>query len=215
MNDQAESGKQAASPDSEIFYSFLKVANMKHTGQILAALLALLPLGYASNGHAEEGWISRIFSLERDKEVKPVSLKAYADECSSCHYAYPPGLLPEASWRKLLAPAALAKHFGENIEMKEGLRTELLNYAVTNAADKASAKRSHKIMASLTSGEAPERITEIAYIRRKHQEIPEKMIKGNPQVVALSQCDTCHTQAKTGNLDDDTVLIPGHGNWRW
>jgi hypothetical protein len=188
---------------------------MTPSGRIFVVLLAFLPLSHLSSVQAEEGWFSRAFSLERNKEVNPVSLKAYADECSSCHYAYPPGLLPEASWRKLLAPEALARHFGENIEMKESLRAELLSYAIQNSADKASAKRSQKIMASLTSGSAPERITEIAYIRRKHQEIPEKMIKGNPKVLALSQCDTCHTQAKTGNLDDDTVLIPGHGNWRW
>lgn len=68
---------------------------------------------------------------------------------------------------------------------------------------------------SLADGAAPERITEITYIHRKHLEIPEKMIKGNPKVLALSQCDTCHTQAKTGNLDDDTVLIPGHGRYCW
>jgi Dihaem cytochrome c len=215
LNQAAWHGDPFAQPTDHLQHSPMKAATMKHSGRILVVLLAFLPLSYASSVQAEEGWISRIFSLQRDKEVKAVSLKAYGDECSSCHYAYPPGLLPEASWRKLLAPEALAKHFGENIEMKESLRAELLNYAVQNAADKATAKRSQKIMASLTNGAAPERITEITYIRRKHQEIPEKMIKGNPKVLALSQCDTCHTEAKTGNLDDDTVLIPGYGTWRW
>lgn len=193
----------------------MKAAIMKKNGRLLLALLALSPLFHTTNSMADEGWISRMFSLERDKEVKPVSLKAYQEECSSCHYAYPPGLMPEASWKKLLAADALAKHFGENIEMKESLRVELLDYAVKNSADKATAKRSQKIMASIAPGAAPERITEIAYIRRKHQEIPEKLIKGNPKVVALSQCDTCHTQAKSGNLDDDSVIIPDHGRWRW
>ena len=189
---------------------------MKSNRRILIiSLLSLVPLCYSMSSLADEDRISRLFSLERDKEVKAVSLKAYNDECSSCHYAYPPGLLPAASWQKLLAPAALSKHFGENIEMKESLRVELLNYAIKNSADKASAKRSQKIMSSLSQDLAPERITEVPYIRRKHQDIPENMIKGNPKVVALSQCDTCHTQAKTGNLDDDSVSIPGHGKWRW
>lgn len=188
---------------------------MKNTGRILLTLLALAPLAYAPPGQAGEGWLSRAFSFDRDKEVKAVTSKAYADECSSCHYAYPPALLPEASWRKLLAPEALAKHFGENVEMKESVRAELLDYAVKNSADSATAKRARKIIASIGSGPAPERITEITYIRRKHQDIPERLIKGNPKVVALSQCDTCHTDAKSGNLDDDTVVIPGHGRWRW
>ena len=188
---------------------------MKHIGKILLTALTLSPMLLPAPSVAGDGWFSRALSLKRDKEVKAVTLKAWDDECKACHYAYPPGLLPEASWKKLLAPEALEKHFGENIEMKEALRTELLAYAVQDAADHASAKRSHKIMASIDSGAAPERITEVAYIRRKHQEIPDHLIKGNPKVGALSQCDTCHTQAKIGNLDDDSVLIPGHGRWRW
>jgi hypothetical protein len=187
---------------------------MKRFGRILLIAGGLSPLLHLSPAFAADGWLSRAFSLERDKEVKAVSLKAWNDECSSCHFAYPPGLLPEASWKKLLATDALGKHFGENIEMKEALRAELLDYAIKDAADHASAKRSQKIMASIGQG-APERITEVTYIRRKHQEIPERLIKGNPKVGALSQCDTCHTQAKNGNLDDDSVLIPGHGRWRW
>ena len=188
---------------------------MKTSRNILSAMLMATPLLFPTPSMADSDWFSRAFSLERDKEVKAVTLKAYDEECSSCHYAYPPGLLPEASWKKLLETDALSKHFGENIEMKEELRRQILDYAVQNSADKASAKRSKKIMASLSKDSAPLRITEIPYIRRKHQEIPENMIKGNPKVVTLAQCDTCHTQAKTGNLDDDTVLIPGHGRWRW
>lgn len=183
--------------------------------RILFSLLAMLPVAYPAYASSDDGWLSRAFSFERNKEVRAVNSKAYQDECSSCHYAYPPGLLPEASWRKLLAPEALSKHFGENIEMKESVRTELLDYAVKNAAEHDSAKRSQKILSSIGKTPAPERITEVAYIRRKHQEIPEKLVKGNPKVMALSQCDACHTAAKTGNLDDDTVLIPGHGRWRW
>jgi cytochrome c553 len=154
-------------------------------------------------------------SLERSKEARPVSLPRYADECGSCHYAYPPGLLPEASWRKLLAPQALPDHFGENIEMKEAERAELLDYAARNAADHSLTKRSRKIVASLGEQPAPLRISEIAYIRRKHQKIPEAQIKGNPKVKSLAMCDACHTQASAGDLDDHTVVIPGYGRWRW
>ena len=97
---------------------------------MFATLFATTTLLAANQSVAADGWFSRMFSFERDKEVKAVSLKSYQDECSSCHYAYPPGLLPESSWSKLLAKPALAKHFGENIEMKETLRVELLAYAV-------------------------------------------------------------------------------------
>jgi cytochrome c553 len=174
---------------------------------------AALTLAVLAPAAAADSFWSWAISLERHKEVAPVTLKAWADECSSCHYAYPPGLLPAASWQKLLTPAALEKHFGENIEMKDELRLKLLDYANANAAEHSMAKRSRKMMASL-NGAAPERITEAPYIKRKHQDIPKKLVQDNPQVKALSQCDTCHTEAKTGNLDDDTVTIPGHGRWR-
>lgn len=179
---------------------------------VIAASALALPLTPA---RAEDGFLARTFSIERNKEVRPVTHKGYAEECSSCHYAYPPGLLPEASWRKLLAAPALSDHFGENIEMKEALRAELLAYAVANAADHSDAKRSRKMMSSIGDGPAPLRITEVPYIQRKHQEIPEKLVKGNPKVNSLAQCDTCHVDAKNGNLDDDTVVIPGHGRWHW
>lgn len=162
----------------------------------------------------ESGW-RWAFTLDRTKEVRPVTLDAWNDECSSCHYAYPPGLLPGASWTRLLDASALEDHFGENIEMKEALRRELLDYARAGAADQSFTKRSRKIVASIGTAEPPLRISEVPYIRRKHQEIPEAQVKGNPKVNSIAQCDACHTQAKTGNLDDDTVVIPGQGRWRW
>lgn len=188
----------------------MKYSSTSRIGLLALALASALP-AYADGHNSTWSWLT---SFDRHKEVPAVTNKAWLDECSSCHYAYPPGLLPEGSWKKLLAPPALEKHFGENIEMKDELRLRLLDYATKNSADQGVAKRSRKIMDSL-SGDTPERITETPYIKRKHQEIPRKLIQDNPQVKALSQCDTCHTEAKSGNLDDDSVVIPGHGRWRW
>ena len=181
--------------------------------QLVITLAAFVVLsGPAFGGQSFWKWA---VSLERNKEVSAVSLPRYAEECSSCHYAYPPGLLPEASWRSLLAVPALPDHFGENIEMKEAVRTELLDYSARNAADHSFSKRSRSIIASLGSGPAPLRITEVPYIRRKHRTIPQDQIRNNPKVKSLALCDTCHTQADTGNLDDESVVIPGYGRWRW
>ena len=181
----------------------------------IPAVMIVLAAALAAPACADESIWKWLISIERSKEVRAVSLPRYAEECGSCHYAYPPGLLPEASWRKLLAPKALPDHFGENIEMKETARTELLDYAARNAADHSLAKRSRKIVASLGDSPAPLRITEITYIRRKHQRIPEAQIKGNPKVNSLAMCDSCHTQAGVGDLDDHAVVIPGYGRWRW
>jgi hypothetical protein len=182
--------------------------------RIRLALIALAA-AIASPSVADESTWQWLVSLERRKEVRPVNLPLYAEECGSCHYAYPPGLLPEASWRKLLAPQALPDHFGDNIEMKEAARAALLDYAARNAADHSLSKRSRQIVASLGDSAAPLRVTEITYIRRKHQRIPEEQIKRNPKVKSLAMCDTCHTRASAGDFDDNTVVIPGYGRARW
>lgn len=181
---------------------------------LVTRLVAALLIGIAgASAYASEDEESRGF-FSRSKELAPVSNDAYMEECSSCHFAYPPALLPSGSWQKLLAPKALADHFGENIEMKEPLRQELLDYVQRNAAEKSSAKRARKIMASL-DGATPLKISEIPYIRRKHLEIPDEQLKKNPKVGSIALCDACHTKAKDGSFDDDSVVIPGFGRWRW
>lgn len=181
----------------------------------VVSAMIVLAAAFALPASAQETFRKWAMSFERHKEVQPVTLPRYAKECSDCHYAYPPGLLPGASWRRLLAADALADHFGDNIEMKEATRTELLDYAVRNAADRSYAKRSRKIVASIGDAPAPLRITDVSYIRRKHRNIPENQVKGNPKVKSLAMCDACHAGAAEGDLDDDKVAIPGYGRWRW
>ncbi len=183
----------------------------------LLLISATLALGLSSiTSHAnDDGFFSSFFSLERTNGVEAVSDKDYIEECGSCHFPYQPGLLPEGSWRKLIDAAALEDHFGDNAELDEDVRTHILDVLVKASADKSRYKRSKKIMASLRNGKAPMRIIETPYIKDKHHEIPAKLIKDNPKVKSLSYCDKCHQKADQGNFDDDTVVIPGHGNWTW
>jgi len=152
------------------------------------------------------------FGIPRFKGVKPVFNSNYESSCAECHFGYFPGLLPARSWKKLMQPEALADHFGEDAELDESDRHEILNFLVNNAADRSHYKRSVKIARSLRDGATPLRITEVPYIKKKHSEIPIKMIKGNKKVRSLSNCARCHTEAKEkGVFDDDTVFIPGYG----
>lgn len=162
---------------------------------------------------AEESMTGWLFNVYRMKEVKAVDNKTYQEECSACHLAYPPGLLPAKSWQKLLDEKALTDHFGEDASLDEETLSEIRTYALENAADKSYYKRSRKIAVATENGEAPLRITEVRYIKRKHHEIPAKMIKGNKDVKSLSYCDACHTQAKKGIFDSDTVRIPNYPDW--
>jgi len=162
---------------------------------------------------AEESLLEAMFTPLRQKEVNPVSNKLYKNECGSCHFAYQPGLLPSQSWEKLLNEKALADHFGENAELEKDDLAEIYDFVMANAADKSYYKRARKIAKATEGGEAPLRITEVRYIKRKHHEIPDNMIKGNKDVKSLSYCDACHTQADKGVFDEDTVQIPNFPDW--
>ena len=184
----------------------------KITAPLFLSMLFLLATPVA---HADEGFFDWLFTFEGRNEIKPVTDELYNEECGDCHLAYQPGLLPEQSWRKLLSPAALEDHFGENAEEDDETLAQLLDFAVKNSADKSRYKRSKKIMASLRENRAPLRITEVPYIRRKHHEISDDLISKNEKVKSLSYCDACHQQAEQGVYDDDTVNIPGYGDWTW
>ncbi len=175
-----------------------------------AALLAgvlTINCGYAN---AEEDFTQWLLNFNRTKEVKPVTNKTYKEECGSCHFAYQPGLLTSQSWEKLLTAQALHNHFGEVADLDKDTLQAIRDYALENAADKSYYKRSKKITVSTEGMEAPLRITDVRYIKRKHHSIPENMIKGNKDVKSLSYCNACHTQAENGNYDNDTVSIPNY-----
>lgn len=177
---------------------------------VATALAALMLTSVAA---VAEDLTEAILTPFRQKEIVPVDNKQYKDECGSCHFAYQPGLLPSKSWEKLLTAEALKKHFGENAELEPDTLKVIHDYAIANAADKSYHKRSRKIAIATENIEAPLRITEVLYIKRKHHEIPEKMIKGNKDVKSLSYCDACHTQANKGVFDSDTVKIPNYPDW--
>jgi hypothetical protein len=148
-------------------------------------------------------------SRSRGPDVAPVTDALYAQECGSCHMAYPPGLLPARSWQRLMD--SLADHFGDNAELPQQDAAAISRYLAGNAADRSNYPRSMRIAASLSPAEAPLRITEIPYLAHEHNEIPPRLIVGNPKVISLSQCQACHTQAEAGSFREREIYIPGYG----
>jgi len=181
--------------------------------KLLSIMALTIPLAFCSGYVAAESLLNAIFTPLRQKEIVPVDNKQYQDECGSCHFAYQPGLLPAKSWEKLLTPEALSNHFGVNAELEKDVLNLIHDYAIAKAADKSYHKRSRKIAQSTAQVEAPLRITEVYYIKRKHQKIPENMITQNIDVKSLSYCDACHTQAAQGVFEADTVNIPNYPDW--
>jgi|UPI0003653C4F hypothetical protein len=145
--------------------------------------------------------------------VVPVNNATYSRECAACHFAYLPGLLPAASWKQLMA--SLDDHYGEDASLDDPQTiAEISRFLARFSADNSDARRSRQIMASLKdSKRAPTSISEIPYIRHKHREIPQRMIKGNKQVRSLSNCIACHDKADRGVFTEHGLKIPGYGYW--
>lgn len=163
-------------------------------------------------------WASALFAgdwteiFERKNGIEPVTNTAYNKACGDCHFAYQPGWLPARSWEKMMEPKELENHFGDNAEMEEDERLEMLKFLVENSAETSRYKRSKKILASIKEGESPLRISETRYLARKHEKIPQKLIK-QEKVKSLAHCNRCHEGADKGNFDDDDVIIPNYGRW--
>ncbi len=179
--------------------------------KIVALLAASLLLGTGS-ATAEEtfgGWLT---TFSHTSGVAPVTNRQYKEECGSCHFAYQPGLLPSKSWEKLLTAQALHDHFGEVADLDKSTLDAIRDYVLANAAEKSYYKVARKITVA-TENEAPLRITETRYIKRKHHSIPEKMVKDNKDVKSLSYCNACHTKAEQGIFKEDTVRIPNYPDY--
>lgn len=186
--------------------------------KIITTLLTLLALSVTAINVQAKSWddyLDWLVQYKRMKEVAPVSDKVYKDECGACHFPFQPGLLPAASWEKLMQADALANHFKENAELDEDTRKHILKLLTDNSADKSYYKRSRKIMWSLDEGMAPLRITEVPYIKDKHEEVAEDIDIKKSKVKSFANCDKCHQEAAKGVFDDDTVMIPDHGYWTW
>lgn len=126
-------------------------------------------------------------------------------ECDSCHLAYPPGLLPERSWRKMMSE--LDRHFGESATVEPAVNAKITAFLVANAADRAGGGRPSKIARSISPKETPLRITETTYFRRKHDELDPAVFR-REKVGGPANCGACHPGAEEGDFDDDRVKIP-------
>lgn len=168
-------------------------------------------LGFVAGlGMISSSALAHDYEHHRGPDVPPVKNVQYQDECGSCHFAYQPGLLPAKSWQKLMG--SLDNHFGENAELDAATRQQLVAYLKANSAEHSGTRRSARILRS--AGKAsPMRITDVRYIKRQHDEIPERLVHLNPDVRSLSNCAACHTRAESGSFAERDIIIPGIGRW--
>ncbi len=161
---------------------------MKFLTSLLLALLAALSLGAHAQG--------KYNGEDRGRPVQPAQVNAkWQQECAGCHMAFAPGLLPAASWRKLMS--GLDKHFGADASLPPQEVTEISDFLVKNASNRWSANT------------APIRITESQWFKAKHngEEIAPAVWK-HALIKSPSNCMACHKSADKGNFDEHNIKIP-------
>ena len=149
----------------------------------LLALLALLELAGAAL--ADSG----------DRAARVPLLPKYQQECAACHIAYPPGMLPAASWQRTMTN--LQRHYGTDASLDPATAQELTTWLAANAG---TYKR--------VSGQPPEdRISRSAWFIRKHDEVAAATWK-LPAVKSAANCSACHTQSDQGDFNERNIRIP-------
>ena len=152
---------------------------MRSTLVFVAALLAL-PLARAEHG---------------ERAAAQPLLPKYRQECSACHVAYPPGMLPAAAWQRLLG--GLPHHFGTDASLDPATVKELSGWLTAHAA---SGRRAD-------TAPPGDRITRTEWFIHEHRELAASVWL-RPAVKSPSNCAACHTRAEQGVFDENDVRIP-------
>lgn len=129
----------------------------------------------------------------------------YDEECGACHLAFHPTLLPERSWRALMA--AQADHFGEDLMLEPPAVAGLLLFMAENAAETGMSEPAYKINRSVPPDAAPLRITETGYWKQKHADIPRR-VWDQANVHGPADCAACHLDAAEGTFEDAAMRLP-------
>ena len=149
----------------------------------LIAALALLAATFSGAVRAEE----------RGSSTPPSPL--YAQECASCHIAYPAGMLPASSWERLMSN--LPKHFGVDASLEPAQLKQLTPWLVSHAGT----------MRRVADNPPQDRISQSAWFVRKHHEVPADTWK-RASIKSASNCAACHRGADKGDFDEDNVRVP-------
>ena len=139
----------------------------------------------------------------------------YIKECKGCHFLYSPGMLPGASWTRMMVRPD--KHFGEDLRLAAGTRDAVTRYLVDNAADKSPYLGSEIFMDRVNPNNPPWRIQNVPRIRTSHR-VMDEMIAINTRVRVRNfvNCDACHQAAAKGDYSLEELNVPliGIGNYK-
>ena len=128
----------------------------------------------------------------------PVTDKLTLQECGSCHLAFPPSMLPAASWKRMMGD--LQNHFGDDASVDAATAAAITRYLAGHAGDAAG--QPGKLLRGVRPGDAPLRITELPKWVSEHREVP-KSDWARKDVGSKANCAACHVDAAKGYFEDD------------
>ncbi len=202
-------GVKMAPPDTPVAKSRTAVA--------VVLLLAMLVFGlwwfqYAIDRQLDHwGWYQkRETGVGEESHVRFVGKNLpdhtqWREECGSCHAAFYPALLPERSWRKMMADQG--QHFGTDLGLDAAPTAAILQFLTDNAADHHRTEAAFKIDQSIPKEAVPLRITDTPYWTHKHSEMADA-VWTTPSVKSKNNCIACHTDADAGTFEDGAMQIP-------
>lgn len=122
-------------------------------------------------------------------------LPQYKQECAACHTAYPPGMLPASSWKRVMND--LPNHYGTDASLDPATVKSLSSWLGANAGTYKRVR------------EAPpqDRITRSDWFIRKHDEVAGSVWK-RASIKSAANCAACHTRADQGDFNEHAVRIP-------
>ena len=123
----------------------------------------------------------------------------FMKECSACHMAYQPVLLPQRSWKAIMSD--LSNHFGGDASLDPRTTKDIEAFLVANAAD-AGGRRSG-VLDGLSPDKTPLRITDMPWFNVVHGPRARAYARSHPAIKTISNCTGCHRGAANGNFEDD------------
>jgi mono/diheme cytochrome c family protein len=159
--------------------------DFKKTKQVTRSVLSVLAATFA-------------IAVAADSKTPVVPLlPVYKQECSACHVAYPAGMLPAASWKRLMG--GLNKHFGTDASLDEKSLAEISGWLDGHAG-------TYKRVSEMPPDD---RITKSAWFIRKHNEREvSPAVWKRASVGSASNCIACHTNAAQGSFSEREIKIP-------
>jgi len=135
-------------------------------------------------------------TLPATAAVGPAGAKEFKHECSACHMAFPPQMLPDRSWQAILGH--LDQHFGEDASVDQTTRKQIGGFLHAYAADGRNGGRVGRYFMRTIGSKTPLRITETKAWRRIHDEV-RRSAWSDPRVKTRSNCLACHRRNRSGD----------------